>query len=148
MIIENERDERAAAWLLEKFGAEALAEAETRLKGSRRPYPGNLAKVLGGTPVREPETHRKRRSAPKTGRAAADVGRERRLRVFPASMKYPQNPNFVQFDLIDQNVVWVSDKFPCSCYTTFAPHVWHLSDFFGSFKQMFRQIDRRHGAII
>lgn len=47
MIIENERDERAAAWLLEKFGAEALAEAETRLKGSRRPYPGNLAKVLG-----------------------------------------------------------------------------------------------------
>ena len=87
MIIENERDERAAAWLLEKFGAEALAEAETRLKGSRRPYPGNLAKVLGGTPVREPETHRKRRSAPKTGRAAADVGREGCLGRFYDSRK-------------------------------------------------------------
>lgn len=49
MIIQNERDERAAAWLLEKFGAEALAEAEARLKGSRRPYPSNLAKVLGAT---------------------------------------------------------------------------------------------------
>ena len=33
-------------------------------------------------------------------------------------------------------------------YTTFSPHVWHLSDFFGSFKQMFRQIDRCHGAIV
>lgn len=49
MIIDNERDKRAAAWLLEKFGAEALAEAEARLKGSRRPYPSNIAKVLGAT---------------------------------------------------------------------------------------------------
>lgn len=29
MITENERDRRAAAWLIEKFGAEAVAEAET-----------------------------------------------------------------------------------------------------------------------
>lgn len=49
MIIENERDERTAAWLIEQFGAEAVAEAETRLKGARKPYPGNLAKVLGAT---------------------------------------------------------------------------------------------------
>lgn len=60
MIIQNERDERAAAWLLERFGAEALAEAETRLKGSRRPYPSNLAKVLG---VALPETLKRTENA-------------------------------------------------------------------------------------
>ena len=31
------------------MGAEALAEAETRLQGARKPYPSNLAKVLGLT---------------------------------------------------------------------------------------------------
>lgn len=49
MIIQNERDERTAAWLIEQVGAEALAEAETRLQGARKPYPSNLAKVLGLT---------------------------------------------------------------------------------------------------
>ena len=49
MIVQNERDERTAAWLIEQVGAEALAEAETRLKGARKPYPSNLAKVLGLT---------------------------------------------------------------------------------------------------
>lgn len=49
VIIENDQDRRAAAWLIEKFGAEAVLEAEMRLKGSRRPYPSNLAKVLGVT---------------------------------------------------------------------------------------------------
>ena len=29
MIAENERDKRTAAWLIEQFGAEAVAEAET-----------------------------------------------------------------------------------------------------------------------
>ena len=48
MIIQNERDERAAAWLIEKFGAEAVADAESRLAGARKPYPSNIAKVLGG----------------------------------------------------------------------------------------------------
>jgi hypothetical protein len=47
MITENERDKRAAAWLIEQFGAEAVAEAENRLAGARRPYPSNIAKVLG-----------------------------------------------------------------------------------------------------
>lgn len=47
MIIENERDERTAAWLIETYGAEAVAEAETRIVGERRPYPSNIAKVLG-----------------------------------------------------------------------------------------------------
>ena len=49
MIIQNERDKRTAAWLIEQVGAEALAEAETRLQGARKPYPSNLAKVLGLT---------------------------------------------------------------------------------------------------
>jgi hypothetical protein len=47
VIIENERDERTAAWLIETYGAEAVAEAETRIAGERRPYPSNIAKVLG-----------------------------------------------------------------------------------------------------
>ena len=49
MRVQNERDERTAAWLIEQVGAEALAEAETRLQGARKPYPSNLAKVLGLT---------------------------------------------------------------------------------------------------
>lgn len=49
VIIQNERDKRTAAWLIEQVGAEALAEAETRLQGARKPYPSNLAKVLGLT---------------------------------------------------------------------------------------------------
>ena len=49
MIIENERDERTAAWLIEQYGAEAVAEAETRIAGARKPYPSNIAKVLGAT---------------------------------------------------------------------------------------------------
>ena len=49
MIAENERDKRTAAWLIENFGAEAVAEAETRLTGARKPYPSNIAKVLGAT---------------------------------------------------------------------------------------------------
>lgn len=47
MIIQNDQDRRAVAWLIEKFGAEAVAEAETRIAGERRPYPSNIAKVLG-----------------------------------------------------------------------------------------------------
>lgn len=47
MIIDNERDQRTATWLIEQFGAEAVAEAETRITGARKPYPSNIAKVLG-----------------------------------------------------------------------------------------------------
>lgn len=49
MITENERDRRTAAWLIENYGAEAVAEAETRIAGARKPYPSNIAKVLGAT---------------------------------------------------------------------------------------------------
>ena len=79
MIAENERDQRTAAWLIENFGAEAVAEAETRLTGARKPYPSNIAKVLGGYPTRSPKTHRKRRSAPKTGIDESHAGNEGKI---------------------------------------------------------------------
>lgn len=47
MIIQNDRDQRTADWLIATYGAEAVAEAETRLAGARKPYPSNIAKVLG-----------------------------------------------------------------------------------------------------
>ena len=47
MIIDNERDRRTAAWLIETYGEEAVAEAETRIAGARKAYPSNIAKVLG-----------------------------------------------------------------------------------------------------
>lgn len=50
MITDNERDRRTAAWLVETYGAEAVSEAETRLAGARKPYPSNIAKILGATP--------------------------------------------------------------------------------------------------
>ncbi len=49
MITENGRDRRTAAWLIETYGAEAVAEAETRISGARKPYPINIAKVLGAS---------------------------------------------------------------------------------------------------
>ncbi len=47
MITDNERDERTAAWLIEQYGAEAVAQAESQLTGARKPYPSNIAKILG-----------------------------------------------------------------------------------------------------
>lgn len=49
MIIQNDRDQRTADWLIANYGAETVAEAETRLAGARKPYPSNIAKVLGVT---------------------------------------------------------------------------------------------------
>lgn len=49
MITENERDKRTAEWLVEKYGAEAVSRAESQLAGARKPYPSNIAKVLGAT---------------------------------------------------------------------------------------------------
>lgn len=47
MIINNERDERTAAWLIEQYGTEAIERAKTQLAGARKPYPSNIAKILG-----------------------------------------------------------------------------------------------------
>ena len=49
MIIQNDQDRRAVAWLIEKFGEEAVAVAETRIAGEIRPYPRIVAMVLGVT---------------------------------------------------------------------------------------------------
>lgn len=49
MIIANERDERTAAWLIEQYGIEAVERAKTQLVGARKPYPSNIAKILGAT---------------------------------------------------------------------------------------------------
>ncbi len=47
MITDNERDERTAAWLIEQYGIEAVERAKTQLAGTRKPYPSNIAKILG-----------------------------------------------------------------------------------------------------
>lgn len=62
MIIENDRDKRTAAWLMEVYGAEVITDAEKRLAGARKAYPSNIAKVLG---VDLPE------SLKRTGKVAA-----------------------------------------------------------------------------
>ncbi len=49
MITENERDRRTAAWLIETYGAEAVAGTETRIAGAGKPYPSNIDKVLGAS---------------------------------------------------------------------------------------------------
>lgn len=46
MIVQNERDERTAAWLIEQYGTEAIERAEQQLAGERKPYPSNIAKIL------------------------------------------------------------------------------------------------------
>lgn len=47
MIIANERDERTAAWLIEQYGIDAIERAKMQLVGARKPYPSNIAKILG-----------------------------------------------------------------------------------------------------
>lgn len=47
IILANERDRRAYAWLLARVGAEAIRGAIGQLTGARKPYVSNLAKVLG-----------------------------------------------------------------------------------------------------
>lgn len=62
VIIANDRDKRALAWLKAQVGLEAIQGATERLAGARRPYVSNVAKVLGLTlPVEdlvEPEPPR------------------------------------------------------------------------------------------
>lgn len=46
VLILNDRDERAVAWLIDQVGAQAVEDACAELAGRRRAYPSNLAKVL------------------------------------------------------------------------------------------------------
>ncbi len=65
VLVASERDRRVVAWLVGQVGAQAVAEAAGRQIGSRRPYPSNVARVLG---LRvPPEIERQ---------AAREVGRE------------------------------------------------------------------------
>ena len=45
MIIENDRDKRAAEWLESTFGAEAIVEAENALIGARKPFVSNVGSI-------------------------------------------------------------------------------------------------------
>lgn len=47
VLVLNDRDERAVAWLIGEVGVAAVEEACGQLAGRRRLYPSNLAKVLG-----------------------------------------------------------------------------------------------------
>lgn len=50
IILESERDRRTLAWLIEQVGEEAVERACKQLAGKRKPYPSNLAKILGLIP--------------------------------------------------------------------------------------------------
>lgn len=65
VLVASERDRRVVAWLVGQVGAQAVAEAAGRQIGSRRPYPSNVARVLG---LRVPAEIERQ--------AAREVGRE------------------------------------------------------------------------
>jgi cryptic plasmid protein A len=47
LILDNDRDRRAAQWLIQTVGQEAVNEAIQKLAGNRKPYISNVAKILG-----------------------------------------------------------------------------------------------------
>lgn len=47
VLVLNDQDERAVAWLIDQVGYRAVEEACCRLAGRRRPYPSNISKALG-----------------------------------------------------------------------------------------------------
>lgn len=55
VVIQNPRDERTLAWLLQTVGEVAVREAVAQLSGQRRPYLSNITKVLGVTPLADLE---------------------------------------------------------------------------------------------
>lgn len=64
VIVANERDKRALAWLREQAGDAAICDALGRLAGARKPYVSNIAKILGltipeSTEVADDETARR-----------------------------------------------------------------------------------------
>ena len=46
-LLTNERAEREWAWLVARVGESTALDALARLPGGRRPYPLNIARVLG-----------------------------------------------------------------------------------------------------
>jgi hypothetical protein len=47
VLVLNARDERAISWLIEQSGFDAVQRACNSIAGNRKPYPTNLARVLG-----------------------------------------------------------------------------------------------------
>ena len=52
LVVQSKRDLRTLAWLIRQVGPVEIARACSTLKGARRPYPSNIAKVLGLSPPR------------------------------------------------------------------------------------------------
>lgn len=46
LLIQNDRDRRALAWLIDQVGEDAIRQAVGRLAGERKPFVSNVAKVL------------------------------------------------------------------------------------------------------
>lgn len=53
VVIQSARDQRVLNWLVSQVGAEAVAAACHQLRGQRRPYVSNLARVLRLSPPDE-----------------------------------------------------------------------------------------------
>jgi hypothetical protein len=49
VIVTSSRDQRVLDWLLAMYGADAINGACAHLAGSRKPFPSNIAKILGAT---------------------------------------------------------------------------------------------------
>lgn len=47
LIVSNSRDQRVLDWLIAQVGQDAVLAACNELAGARKPFPSNLAKVLG-----------------------------------------------------------------------------------------------------
>lgn len=50
LIVDNKRDQRVIAWLVEQVGESAVVAACRQLRGVRLAYPSNVATVLGFKP--------------------------------------------------------------------------------------------------
>lgn len=64
VLVQSERDRRVLDWLIAQVGVEAVEGACHALAGTRRPFPSNIAKVLGLSPpktlaITPPETARR-----------------------------------------------------------------------------------------
>jgi hypothetical protein len=76
VILDSERDRRTLAWLVEQVGECALEKACASLVGQRKPYPSNLAKILGLVP---PE----RLTRPTSAQVHANLAAARKLLASP-----------------------------------------------------------------
>jgi len=50
VLVQSARDRRVLDWIISQVGHQAIEEACCSFAGRRRPYPSNIAKVLGLSP--------------------------------------------------------------------------------------------------